>query len=55
MQNHEFTDDVAITFALTKNVAIKKFKKLYSYVDSAYVWKIRFWECVKRVAILTDY
>lgn len=37
MQNHEFTDDVAITFALTKNVAIKKFKKLYSYVDSAYV------------------
>lgn len=56
MIGHKFTDDVAITFALTKKQAIKKFSRLYAHVKPEEVtceikWLLRF----NRVAILTDY
>lgn len=56
MKGHRFTDDVAITLALTKKQAIKKFLRLYANVKPEEVtceikWLLRF----NRVAILTDY
>lgn len=56
MEGHGFTDDVAITFALTKKRAIKKFSKLYDEVKPEEVtnemkWLFRY----GGVAILTDY
>lgn len=56
MQEHIFTDDVAICLAWSKEKAIKKFKRLYGYDDE--VMNL----CVNRVhfnsfkiAILTSY
>ena len=56
MRDHRFTDDVAITFALTKKRAIKKFSKWYGEVKPEEVtnetkWLLRF----GGVAVLTDY
>lgn len=56
MTGHRFKDDVAITFALTKKQAIKKFSKLYSDIKPEEVRNrtrglLRF----GRVVILTDY
>lgn len=56
MQEHRFTDDVAICWAISKKRAIKKFKRLYDYDDqimNTSVSRICFnkWQ----IAILTDY
>lgn len=56
MQEHRFTDDVAICWAISKKRAIRKFKRLYDYDDQTMntsVSRVRFnnW----KIAILTDY
>ena len=56
MQEHGFTDDVAICWAISKKRAIRKFKRLYDYDDQTMntsVSRICFnkWQ----IAILTDY
>lgn len=54
MQEHSFSDDVAICWARNKKQAVKKFSKLYcvhnieKYVSEA-------WFNAYGVAILTDY
>ena len=53
MVGHNFTDDVAITYATTKEEAIKKFKEFYSDVNNENVSEPYF--NYARVAILTDY
>lgn len=53
MIGHNFTDDVAITYATTKEVAIKKFKEFYSDVNNENVSEPYF--NYGGVAILTDY
>lgn len=53
MVDHNFTDDVAITYATTKEEAIKKFKEFYSDVNSKNVSEPYF--NYGGVAILTDY
>ena len=52
MEGHEYTDDVAITWAKTKTEALEKFRRLYdlSQEDVQEVWFNGF-----GVAILTDY
>ena len=56
MDGHNFTDDVAITLALTKKQAIKKFSGWYSNIKPEEVtcelkWLLRF----GGVSVLTDY
>ena len=53
MVGHNFTDDVAITYATTKEEAIKKFKEFYSDVNNENVSEPYF--NYGGVAILTDY
>ena len=53
MVGHNYTDDVAITYATTKEEAIKKFKEFYSDVNSKNVSEPYF--NYGGVAILTDY
>lgn len=53
MINHCFTDDCAICFALTRQQAMKKFRKFYNYsldesIDKVYI-------NFGGIAILTDY
>ena len=53
MVDHNFTDDVAITYAATKKEAIEKFKEFYSDVNNENVSEPYF--NYGGVAILTDY
>ena len=53
MVGHNFTDDVAITYATTKEEAIEKFKEFYSDVNNKNVSEPYF--NYGGVAILTDY
>ena len=53
MTGHRFSDDVAITFADTKEEAITYFKQLYSSVKPLDVKEVFFNDL--GVAILTDY
>lgn len=53
MVDHNFTDDVAITYAKTKEEAMKKFKEFYSDVNNENVSEPYF--NYGGVAILTDY
>lgn len=56
MKDHKFTDDVAITFALTKKKAIKKFSIYYSRIKPEEVKNVTKWLLTyTKVAILTDY
>ena len=53
MEWHNFTDDVAMTYAWSKEQAIKRFGKLYGDVKEDEV--IVPWFNNDKVAILTDY
>lgn len=56
MEEHTFTDDVALCRASTRDDAIKTFSKLYSYdfdKNPGYVKKV--WFNDDGVAILTEY
>ena len=53
MVGHNFTDDVAITYAATKEEAIEKFKEFYSDVNNKSISEPYF--NYDGVAILTDY
>ena len=53
MIDHEFNDDVAITWAISKAEAIEKFSRLYKDVKHEEVDAVRFNHF--GVAILTDY
>lgn len=53
MVGHNYTDDVAITYAATKEEAIEKFKEFYSDVNNENVSEPYF--NYGGVAILTDY
>lgn len=53
MIDHEFNDDVAITWAISKVEAIEKFSRLYKDVKHEEVDAVRFNHF--GVAILTDY
>ena len=53
MLGHNYSDDVAITYATTKEEAIKKFKEFYSDVNNKNVSEPYF--NYGGVAILTDY
>lgn len=50
---HTFTDDVAITWAISRNEAIDKFLRLYANVEVDEVEAVRFGS--DGIAILTDY
>lgn len=52
MVGHEFTDDVAVVYAMNKKSAIKKFSVLYKNVQENEVRKIDF---RLRAIVLTDY
>lgn len=54
MTDHNFTDDVAITYAQDKAEAIKKFSKLYDDIKDDEVNAVS-WGHNNGVAILTDY
>lgn len=49
---HEFTDDVAVVYAINKKSAIKKFSVLYKNIQEHEVRKIDF---RLRAIVLTDY
>lgn len=53
MEDHRFTDDVAVTWAVTKADAVYKFSRLYADVKDEEVEPVRFGS--DGVAILTDY
>ena len=56
MDGHLFTDDVAITFATSKENAIKKFQKYYgNKLLPLSVRKIDLWRLFSDVCILTSY
>ena len=55
MQEHEFTDDVAICKAVNKAQAIKLFSKLYSDVKSDEVTRVKDNFNAYGVYICTDY
>lgn len=56
MIGHKFTDDVAITFALTKKRAIKKFSQWYAEVNPKEVTcQLKKLLKFDGVAVLTDY
>lgn len=52
MEDHKFTDDVAVVWEISKKSAIKKFSVLYADVQENEVDKIGFWT---RTRVLTDY
>lgn len=52
MEDHKFTDDVAIVYAINKKSAMKKFSRLYANIKTDEVRRVRFGT---RVRILTDY
>lgn len=56
---HQFTDDAAVTFALTRRKAVKKFKRYYTEVNDSDVVNITpgLLQCLasRRIVILTDY
>lgn len=52
MQNHRFSDDVAIVRAASKEKAIKKFSRYYADIKPDEVYRIRI---DGKVGILTDY
>ena len=53
MIDHNFTDDCALCFALTKKRALKKFRRLYGFSPNESIDKVDF--SIYGVAILTDY
>lgn len=53
MEGHEYTDDVAITYATSKKAAIKQFKVAYGLASEDNVFEIMF--NGDGIAILTDY
>lgn len=53
MVDHEFTDDVALTYARGRKWAIRHFKQLYAQVEDDDVSEVRF--NADGIAILTDY
>lgn len=53
MVGHEYTDDVALTYALTQEEAFNKFKRFYTLVTIDEVEEVRF--NYGGIAILTDY
>lgn len=53
MKDHRFTDDVAITYAFTKEEAISKFSRYYADIQPSEVRSPYFNQ--HGVAILTDY
>jgi hypothetical protein len=53
MTNHNFTDDCALCFALTKKGAIKKFRQFYSFSPNESIDKV--YLNFGGIAILTDY
>ena len=53
MVDHEFNDDVAITWAKSKAEAIEKFSRFYNVVKEEEVDEV--WFNREGVAILTDY
>lgn len=56
MIGHNFTDDVAITFALTKRKALKNFSRLYADVNESEVYNVtKQLFLYDRVSVLTDY
>ena len=55
MGDHRFTDDVAITYALTKSGAIRKFSHSYSEIRKRDVSRVKYSRLIKRIAILTSY
>lgn len=59
MIGHKFTDDAAVTFALTRRKAVKKFKRYYAEVNGSDVVNITpgLLQCLilRRIVILTDY
>ena len=56
MIGHKFTDDVAITFALTKRKALKNFSRLYADVNESEVYNVtKQLFLYGRVSVLTDY
>ena len=56
MQGHRFTDDVAITFATSKEKAVKKFQRYYGDNNLARsVREIDLKRLFSDVCILTDY
>lgn len=54
MVDHVFTDDVAITYASSKDEAISKFKVYYGNADDSNVCEITIWT-ENGIAILTSY
>lgn len=54
MEDHKFSDDVAICMAKDKKTAMRKFKKYYAEVDKSDVFLVKF-DDNKDFAILTDY
>lgn len=59
MIGHKYTDDAAVTFALTRRKAVKKFKRYYAEVNDGDVVNITpgLLQCLvsRRIVILTDY
>lgn len=56
IQRHQFTDDVAICEAYSKEEAVDKFRKLYALTDDdARQFVHEVWYNNYGVAILTDY
>ena len=53
MINHNFTDDCAICFALTRKQALKKFRKFYDFAPNESIDKV--YLNFGGIAILTDY
>lgn len=55
MEEHKYTDDVAVTRALTKRMAIKKFGILYEDVKPHEVGRVKPSRYHAGVQVLTDY
>lgn len=53
MKDHDFTDDVAITYASNKAEAIEKFSKYYAQIKRSEVQEVFY--NIDDIAILTDY
>lgn len=54
MEEHKFTDDVAVCKAVTKKEAMKIFAEYYGNMTAADVHELAF-EPNRRILILTDY
>ena len=55
MTDHEFSDDVAITFARNKKEAVKLFSILYSGCEAGDVLGLSKRHLKKNVVVVTDY